>query len=159
MLLLHANEAVSAERLALALRGEEAPSGAAKTVQVHVWRLRKALGDRAQLITTTSAGYCLRIGPDELDAMQFERLVHEGSGALCEGRPERAAAVLHEALALWRGPALGEPADQPFARGEIARLEEHAPSRARTRVDADMAVGRHTALVGAPLRNAAPPDK
>ena len=81
VLLLHANEAVSAERLALALWGDEAPSAASKTVQVHVWRLRKALGDR-ELISTAPAGYCLRVGPDELDAAQFERLVRDGRGAL-----------------------------------------------------------------------------
>ena len=43
VLLLHANEPVSAERLALALWGEDAPGGAVKTVQVHVSRLRRAL--------------------------------------------------------------------------------------------------------------------
>jgi DNA-binding SARP family transcriptional activator len=69
VLLLHANEAVSAERLALALWGDEVPSGAVKTVRVHVWRLRKPLGDR-ELIATTAAGYCLQVGPHELDASQ-----------------------------------------------------------------------------------------
>src|SRR6478736_2481872 len=44
VLLLNANESVSPERLAMALWGDEAPSGAVKTVQVHVSRLRKALG-------------------------------------------------------------------------------------------------------------------
>ena len=121
VLLLHANEPVSAERLALALWGDEATSGASKTVQVHVWRLRKALPD-PKLIATTPAGYCLRVRPDELDAIQFERLVHDGSGALAAGQPERAAAVLRQALALWRGPALGELASEPFARNEITRL-------------------------------------
>ena len=62
VLLLHANEAVNAEHLALALWGEEAPAGAVKTVQVHVSRLRRALGD-PDLLVTTSAGYCLRIRP------------------------------------------------------------------------------------------------
>jgi DNA-binding SARP family transcriptional activator len=45
VLLLHANEAVSGERLALALWGEDAPAGAVKTVQVYMSRLRRALGD------------------------------------------------------------------------------------------------------------------
>jgi DNA-binding SARP family transcriptional activator/tetratricopeptide (TPR) repeat protein len=146
VLLLHANEAVSAERIALALWGDEATTGASKTVQAHVWRLRKALGDR-ELIATTPAGYCLRVDPDELDATQFERLVHEGSGALAGGQPERAAALLHEALALWRGPALGELAHEPFARNEITRLEEQRLAALETRVEADMAVGRHGDLV------------
>jgi DNA-binding SARP family transcriptional activator len=56
MLLLHANEPVSAERLAVALWGEDVPGGAVKTVQVHVSRLRKALGD-PDVLTTTPAGW------------------------------------------------------------------------------------------------------
>src|ERR671936_249709 len=44
MLLLHANEPVSVERLAIALWGDDAPAGAAKTIQVYVSRLRRALG-------------------------------------------------------------------------------------------------------------------
>ena len=59
MLLLHANESVNAERLALALWGQDAPVNASKTVQAHAWRLRKALGD-PDLIATTAAGYCLQ---------------------------------------------------------------------------------------------------
>src|SRR3712207_622338 len=70
MLLLHANEPVSAERLALALWGEDAPASAIKTVQVNVSRLRKALGD-PEVLTTTAAGYRLRVRPGELDAKQF----------------------------------------------------------------------------------------
>jgi DNA-binding SARP family transcriptional activator len=147
VLLLHANEAVSAERLALALWGDEATSGAAKTVQVHVWRLRKALAD-PKLIATTPAGYCLRVDPDELDAIQFERLAHDGSCALADAQPERAAAVLREALALWRGPALGELAGEPFAQAEIARLEEQRLAALDTRIQADMALGRHAMLIG-----------
>jgi DNA-binding SARP family transcriptional activator len=106
MLLLHANEPVSAERLALALWGEDAPDGASKTVHVHVWRLRKALGD-PDLIATTPAGYCLRVEPDALDAASFERLFEDGRRALADGRAEPAAALLRQALALWRGPPAG----------------------------------------------------
>src|SRR5919199_3672608 len=72
VLLLRANEPVSAERLAVALWGEDAPAGAAKTVQVHVSRLRKALGD-PDLLTTTPGGYRLRVRPGELDVERFER--------------------------------------------------------------------------------------
>src|SRR3954451_14705637 len=77
VLLLHANEPVSADRLALALWSEEAPRGAIKTVQVHVSRLRKALGD-AEIVATTPAGYRLRVRPGELDAERFELLLEDG---------------------------------------------------------------------------------
>ena len=71
VLALHANEAVSAERLALALWGEDAPPGAVRTVQVHVSRLRKALGEPG-VLTTTPAGYRLRARGGELDSERFE---------------------------------------------------------------------------------------
>src|SRR5215218_738954 len=70
VLLLHANEPVSAERLAVALWGEDAPVGAVRTVQVYVSRLRRALGDD-QLLATSRAGYRLRVRPGELDLDRF----------------------------------------------------------------------------------------
>ena len=100
-LLLHSNEPVSAERLAVALWGEEAPARAIKTVQVHVSRLRQALGD-SRVLVTTAAGYRLCVQPDELDSQRFERLVEAGRRALAQGDAEGAGTVLREALALWR---------------------------------------------------------
>jgi WD40 repeat protein/DNA-binding SARP family transcriptional activator len=147
VLLLHADEAVSAERLALALWGEDAPAGAAKTVQVYVSRLRKSLGDPA-VVATTPAGYRIRLGDDELDAARFGRLFEDGRRALGAGRPEHAAALLRDALQMWRGPPLGDLASVPFAPTEITRLEEQRASALEARVDADLAAGRHAALVG-----------
>jgi predicted ATPase len=146
VLLLHANEPVSAERLALALWGPEAPAGAVKTVQVHVSRLRKALGD-PEAVITTSAGYRLRVRPGELDAERFARGAAQGRRALEAGDPERAGVVLREALGLWRGPALAELAFEPFAPAEIARLEEQRLVALEARVEADLARGSHRALV------------
>ncbi len=147
VLLLHPNEPVSAERLALALWGEDAPSNAVKTVQVHVSRLRKALGE-ADRIATTPAGYCLRVGSDELDAQRFELLVDDGRRALAGGRAEHAAVLLAEALSLWRGRALDDVAYEPFAQTEIARLEEQRLGALEARVEADLAAGRHGELLG-----------
>src|SRR4051795_3741473 len=114
VLLLHANEPVSAERLAVALWGQDAPARAVKTVQVHVSRLRRALGDPPAL-TTTPAGYRLRVGPDELDAERFARGLVEGRRALERGDAQRAGVLLRDALGLGRGPALAELAFEPFA--------------------------------------------
>jgi DNA-binding SARP family transcriptional activator len=147
VLLLHANEAVSAERLALALWGDEASNGTVKTVQVHVSRLRKALGD-ADILVTTPVGYRLRVRKGELDADRFERLVEDGRSALAVGQAARAAAVLREALSLWRGPPLEDVAYEPFAQSEIARLEEQRLAALETLVEADLALGRHDELVG-----------
>jgi predicted ATPase/DNA-binding SARP family transcriptional activator len=147
VLLLHSNEPVSAERLAVALWGEDAPAGAVKTIHVYVSRLRRALGD-SDVLATTPAGYRLRVVRDELDAERFERLAAEGLRALADGAPERAASVLREALSLWRGPALAEFAFEAFAQAEIARLEEERLAALEARVEADLVVGRHRELAG-----------
>jgi DNA-binding SARP family transcriptional activator len=146
VLALHANQPVSAERLALALWGEDAPPSAVKTVQVYV-ALRKALEDPDALVTTP-AGYCLRVRPGELDAERFERMVADGREALAAGRAEQAAAALRAALELWRGPPLAELASAPFAPAEIARLEEQQLAALEVRVEADLAAGRHAELIG-----------
>src|SRR5829696_7988272 len=146
-LLLHANEPVSADRLALALWGEEAPAGASATVRVHVSRLRRALGDDG-VVATTAAGYHVRLRPGELDLDRFLRLVEEGREALASDRAADAAALLREALALWRGPALADLADEPFAAAAVAALEEQRLAAIESRLEADLAAGRHGALAG-----------
>src|SRR3954467_8293076 len=91
VLALNANQPVSAERLAVALWGEDVPPSAVKTVQVYVARLRKALGDPEALVTM-QGGYCLRVAPGQLDAERFGRQVAAGREALAAGRGEEAAA-------------------------------------------------------------------
>src|SRR3954447_22922835 len=113
-LLLHANEPVSGERLALALWGEDAPPSALKTVQVYVSRVRRVLED-PDLLVTTAAGYRLRVGPGELDAERFEKGVAAGRAALAAGDGDGAGALLRGALGLWRGPPLTELVSLPFA--------------------------------------------
>ena len=146
MLLLHRNEPVRPERLALALWGDEAPATAVKSVYVYVSRLRRALDDPDALVMTP-AGYRLRVRPDELDAERFERLVGVGTHAFDTGRVEHAAGVLREALALWRGPPLAELEFEPFAQVEIARLQEQRLAALEARVEADLATNQHVALV------------
>ena len=146
VLALHANQPVSAERVAVALWGEDTPPRAVKTVQVYVARLRKALGD-PEALTSTPAGYRLRVSPGELDAERFEQRVADGRSALAAGRCEEAAAVLREALGLWRGPPLAEVASLPFAPSEITRLEEQRLAALELRVEADLAAGRHAELI------------
>jgi WD40 repeat protein/DNA-binding SARP family transcriptional activator len=146
VLLLNANEPVSAERIAVALWGEDAPAGAVRTVHVNVSRLRKALGDGG-LLATTPAGYRLRVHPGELDAERFEELVADGRRALEHGQADEAGIILRKALKLWRGPPLADLAFEPFAQIEIARLEEDQQAAVELRVAADLAAGRHSELV------------
>jgi DNA-binding SARP family transcriptional activator len=88
LLLLSRNRVVSSERLIDELWGDDPPAQAAKSLQVYVSQLRKALG--SDRLVTRAPGYLLRVDPGELDLDRFEQLRREG-------RHE-------EALALWRGP-------------------------------------------------------
>jgi DNA-binding SARP family transcriptional activator/tetratricopeptide (TPR) repeat protein len=143
ILLLHANEVVSIDRLVDELWGDAAPESAIKTLQVHVSQLRKSLGD-ADVLVTRPPGYLLRVEEGELDAERFERLV---SGARSQP-PARAAAMLRDALALWRGPPLADLAYESFAQAEIGRLEEQRAATLEGRVEAELALGRHADLIG-----------
>jgi WD40 repeat protein/DNA-binding SARP family transcriptional activator len=146
VLLLHRNEPVSPDRLALAVWGEDAPANAVKTLQVHVSRLRKALDD-PEAIETTAAGYRLRVAKDALDAERFDRLVADGQRALTCGEPERAADMLRGALSLWRGKPLAGLEFESFAQADIERLEDRRLAALECRIEADLAAGRHADLV------------
>jgi DNA-binding SARP family transcriptional activator len=142
ILLLHANELVSSDRLIGELWGDTPPATAAKSIQVYVSRLRKELGPRR--VTTRAPGYVLHVDPAELDLAHFERLVSEARRA----DPRSAADKLRRALALWRGPPLADLAYESFAQTEIARLEELRLTALEARFDADLAAGDHATLVG-----------
>ena len=144
LLLLHAPEVVSRDRLVDELWGDDPPATAAKTLQVHVSRLRRELGD---IVVSLGGGYVIRIEPDALDLAHFERLVAEGRTAMADEQPERASERLREALALWRGPPLAELADEPFAQIEIGRLEEERLDAVQERIEADLSLGRHSELI------------
>jgi YVTN family beta-propeller protein len=150
LLLLHANEVVSSERLIDELWGDAPPPTAAKTVQVYVSQLRKSLrnGDPEGPLLTRGPGYVLRIGPDELDLHRFERAVADGRRALDSDAPDRAAAALRAGLSMWRGPPLADFAYEPFAQAEIARLEELRLAAIEQRIDADLELGRQAEVVG-----------
>jgi DNA-binding SARP family transcriptional activator/ABC-type branched-subunit amino acid transport system substrate-binding protein len=145
LLLLHRGEVVSSTRLIDALWGEHPPPTAAKSLQVHVSHLRKALGARA--IVTRGHGYVLEAGAGDVDIDRFARAAEEGRSRLAAGDAAGAADALRSALAMWRGPALAEVAYEPFAEAEAARLEELRLAAVEDRVDADLALGRHAALV------------
>jgi YVTN family beta-propeller protein len=150
LLLLHANAVVLSDRLIEELWGDAPPPTAVKTVQVYVSQLRKALraDDAEGPLLTRSHGYVLRVAPGELDLERFERALVDGRRALDRGDPERAAELLRDGLALWRGPALADFAYEPFAQTEIARLEELRLEAVEERVQADLELGRHAELVG-----------
>jgi DNA-binding SARP family transcriptional activator len=138
LLALQANAVVSRDRIVDELWGERPPATVAKLVQGYVSALRKVLAPG--VVVTRSPGYLLRLGPGALDLERFERLAAEGRSALADGRAAEAAGRLREALALWRGPALGDLGAVPFAQGEAARLEELRLAALCDRLEADLSL-------------------
>jgi DNA-binding SARP family transcriptional activator/ABC-type transport system substrate-binding protein len=150
LLLLHANEVVSAERLIDELWGERPPESAANVLQTYVSHLRRLLepGTRPRdngLIVTRSPGYLLRLAPGQLDLNRFETLVAEARSSADAGA---ALAKLREALALWRGPPLPEFAFEAFAQNEIARLEELRLTALEERIELELDLVQNGDLVG-----------
>jgi predicted ATPase/DNA-binding SARP family transcriptional activator/Tfp pilus assembly protein PilF len=148
ILLIHANEPVSADELIDELWGDHAPASPRKGLQVQVSRLRKALGEGSARLVTQPNGYLLHVEPGELDLDRCERLAQQGREALGTEDRGRAAEQLREALELWRGPPLAEFAFESFAQGEIGRLEDLRLALLEDRIEADLACGIHAELVG-----------
>jgi predicted ATPase/DNA-binding SARP family transcriptional activator len=152
LLILHRGEVVSVDRLQEALWGEHPPTTAHTALQGYVSQLRRLLGKGedggGSLLVTRSPGYLFGAAPDQLDLTRFEQLTASGRKALAEGEPARAANLLAEALDLWRGPPLADFAYEAWAQAAIGRLEELRLSALEDRIEADLACGHHSELVG-----------
>jgi predicted ATPase/DNA-binding SARP family transcriptional activator len=146
-LLVNAGRVVPADRLIDDLWGEHPPGNPVNALQGRVSQLRRALGPSGpELLVHRSPGYMLAVEPEAVDAASFERLAAE-AGRMAASDPGRAAVLLAEALGRWRGPALAEFADLPFAQAEATRLEELRLAAVETRVELDLAAGRHGKLI------------
>jgi len=149
VLIVHANQVVSSDRLTSELWPGRPASKAAVSLQVRISELRKAFraADDAGRLATLPPGYLLRIRPGELDASRFEQLAADGNAALAAGDAAGAAQYLNQALGLWRGPALADVDSAPAARAEAGRLEEGRLAAQETRAEALLACGRHRDLI------------
>jgi DNA-binding SARP family transcriptional activator len=139
-LLLHANEAVSADRLLDQLWADP-PRGGVAALQTQIYRLRRELGDR---ILTTGRGYAIKVEPGELDLDAFRSLL---AAAGSTDDPAQRARMLREADALWYGEPLAGLGELPFARGEAGALEELRVGALEDRLEADLERGLDAALV------------
>src|SRR5262245_30352672 len=138
VLLTRANEVVSTDRLADILWAGSPPPAAANVVQGHISDLRKELGRDA--IVTRAGGDAIVVESEEIDLRRFERLLEEGSRELESGRAAEAGDCLREALALWRGAALADIADEPSLHPEVARLQELRLVALERRIETDLAL-------------------
>jgi DNA-binding SARP family transcriptional activator len=146
LLALSPDQVVSSTRLAEDLWPAGAPATAATALRVYVSRLRRKLGAHGPVLVTRPPGYCLAVAPEAVDAVRFELLARQGREHAAAGRPAEAAHLLGQATALWRG-ALAEVAEAPLARAEAARLEELRLGVLEDRIEADLACGRHRAVL------------
>ncbi|MEU0402088.1 BTAD domain-containing putative transcriptional regulator [Streptomyces sp. NPDC006197] len=141
-LLLDAGRTVPVERLVDGLYGDEPPAGAQGALQAQVSRLRRTLPPGVT-VGFSPAGYRLAVGDPvtDVDVLRFEALAREGARAGAAGDPGRAADLLREALGLWRGPALADVRDAPFAAGQAARLDALRLDAVEEWAAAELAVG------------------
>ncbi|MDQ8706193.1 BTAD domain-containing putative transcriptional regulator [Streptomyces sp. LHD-70] len=143
-LLAHRGGPVSADRLIEDLWGEKLPNNPQGVLQTKVWQLRRALeaaepGGRS-LVASRAPGYELSTGPDMVDADRFQDLL---ARARAEAEPRSRAALLADALALWRGPAFADFADEDFTRPVAARLEEQRLTAVEDQADTRLDLGEH----------------
>lgn len=146
MLAINRGITCSADTLIDALWGEDPPASAAKLLQVYVSQLRKVL-PRDLHLETRPSGYLLEVDPAEVDAVQFERLVGEGRGALRSGNPALAASLLARGLGIWRGPAYADVQYEPFATEEVERLARLRELALEERIRADLELGRNAEVL------------
>ncbi len=146
LLLVNANQPMTADQMIDALWGESPPASATATLQAYISNLRKVLEpDRvrrgpASILQKNGAGYQISVEDDRLDSLQFERLVAEAE-RLTDSDPRGALALVSEALDLWRGPALADFRYEDFARVESMRLDEMRHAAVEMRVGAELALG------------------
>ncbi|GAA4063324.1 BTAD domain-containing putative transcriptional regulator [Actinomadura miaoliensis] len=146
-LLVHEGRPVPADRLIDDLWGERPPGNPAAALAVKVSQLRRVLEDAQPggrgLVATRPAGYAVDVGADGLDAVRFQDLIDR---ARRTGDPAARAELLRDALALWRGPALADFADEPFAQPTVVRLEELRLAAQEDHAEARLALGDDAGL-------------
>jgi len=145
LLLVNRRRVMTAEQLIDGLWGETPPASALQSLQVYVHGLRRAVG--AERIETAGRGYRVVVGEDELDLDRFERALARGRAALEAGRADDAADDFREALAVWRAPALADLPDETRRAAESDRLDELRLTALELRCEAELACGRHDAVV------------
>ncbi len=142
-LLVDANSVVSTSRLIEVVWADDSPPSDRNALQTYVARLRRRLGtaEAPAPIVSRPPGYLIELRPHDLDALMFRELLAQGQAVLSVD-PSRALEILDDALALWRGPAFAEFADEDVARAEATCLEELRQTAVEHRVEALLALGR-----------------
>ncbi|MFD0206973.1 MULTISPECIES: BTAD domain-containing putative transcriptional regulator [Saccharothrix] len=145
-LLAHRGRPVSADRLVTDLWGDDGPANPLRALHAKVSQLRRALEEAEpggrDLVESRSPGYLLRA--DDVDADRFAELTARAREAV---DPTARAALLADALDLWRGPAFADFADHDFTRSAITRLDEQRLVAVEDLAQARLELGEHAAVV------------
>ncbi|WP_433757355.1 BTAD domain-containing putative transcriptional regulator [Nocardia sp. CA-135398] len=149
VLVSQAGRVVSRDRLIDDLYGQEPPGDAGHALQSQVSRLRRALRAAGAdgLVESSAAGYRLAVDPELVDMHRFLRLAEEGRTALRDRDCAAAVALLDQAAGTWRGAALADVRDAPFAATVVARLTDAWLAAQEDRAEAALALGDHRAVV------------
>ncbi|MEU4332010.1 BTAD domain-containing putative transcriptional regulator [Nonomuraea dietziae] len=146
-LLVHRGRPVPADRLIDDVWGAKPPNNPTGALQSKIWQLRRVLEEAEpggrELIVSRPAGYQLRVEPGAVDEARFQELTARARASEHQG--ERAA-LLADALALWRGPAFADFADEEFTRAATARLEEQRLTALEEQAEARLRLGEHALL-------------
>ncbi len=145
-LTVDAGRVVSTDRLIAALWRDTPPATALASLRTYVYRLRSCLGDDHARLVTRPPGYVLDVADEQIDARRFEQLLAQARDDRSD--PHERLNRVDEALALWRGPAFAEFADEEFARAEALRLEEARRLAVEERFELLLSLGRHAEVVG-----------
>src|SRR5580658_9652798 len=147
-LLINAGQIVPADVLINEVWPDSPPAKAGNLISIYVLRLRRLLGDTdGAILVTRAPGYQLRLAPGDTDAGVFETLVREGRRAYVAADPERAAAQLAEALALWRGSPLADVPATALVETEASRLTDLHLDARELRIQAELACGSHAQVI------------
>ena len=156
LLALNTGQVVPMSALIEEIWGDQPPNASIGTVQTYILHLRRKIGQALardgnrsskEVLTTWPGGYTLDVPPQQVDAVQYEKLVAAGCRAIGRGDYAAAARTLDEALALWRGKAFVDIAAGPQLRIERTRLEESRLCTLDLRIDADLRLGRHRLIL------------
>lgn len=151
VLAMRANEAVSKDELIDGVWGDAPPATAGASLYTYVSALRGVLEpgrskrSAGVVLTSSGAGYALRLDLEALDVHRFERH-RERAEVLARHDPERAVAELDAALALWEGEALFSVPGR-FAESQRSRLHELRLAAVERRAELALLMGRHADVV------------
>ncbi|MCM6774572.1 AfsR/SARP family transcriptional regulator [Nocardia sp. CDC159] len=153
MLILRANQVVSADWLIHGLWGAHPPRTAVTTLQVYISKLRRALigpdwRTVRGVIDTDTSGYVLRMAGHGCDYLRVRSLGQQARAAEASGDLAEAARLLSESLALWRGPALADVRGGSWLNSQAKALDEELTDLRERWIGLELQLGRHRSLVG-----------